>query len=86
MPGPQYYFVFIPATLVFALTLQFLEIVLIVLQYLMHPVHQFHVRIAPQLAEDGSTFDSPVTYAIELSKQGCATYLSHCQVLSPSSN
>ena len=47
------------------------------LQDLCDPVHQFHVGVAPQLAEHRGAFDGLVGQAVELAEQGDAVDFSH---------
>jgi hypothetical protein len=41
------------------------------------PVDQLDVGVPPHLAENGGGFDTAVSQAVELAKQGDATDLSH---------
>ena len=54
-----------------------MQVGVVVLQNLLNPVHQLHVRIAPQLAENGRPLDSLVGEAIELAEQRGAVDLAH---------
>ena len=47
------------------------------LQQLVKPVGQFHIRIAPQLAEHGGGFDGLVGHAVEFAEQCGATDFTH---------
>ena len=47
------------------------------LQQLVKPVGQFHIRIAPQLAEHGGGFDGFVGHAVEFAEQCGATDFTH---------
>ena len=44
---------------------------------LVKPVHQLHVRVAPQLAEHGGAFDRLVCQAVQLAEQRRSTDLGH---------
>jgi hypothetical protein len=46
-----------------------MQIRILQLQNLMQPMHQLHIRIAPQLAKYGGAFNGFIAQAIQLSKQ-----------------
>ena len=53
------------------------QVGLVVLEQLRHPVHQLHIRVAAQLAEHGGTFDGFVADRVQLAEQGDSTDLTH---------
>ncbi len=53
------------------------QIRILKLQDLMQPVHELHIGIAPQLAEDGGALDSFVADAVQFPEQGNTTDFGH---------